>query len=152
MRNERIIKLRDGGDVMIYSIVNANHDDPKLDIKLSELIYGLESKNIQVNNLVLKHLKTQESYEGIHDIISLSDMAFYVCPLDSQSAVTGLMDFLEQYDLPTHPAIYLILDAQTTLSVETVTDFIDVFEHFASQHNSKIIDVQYFKDAKEALQ
>jgi hypothetical protein len=136
---------------MIFSLINANHDDPELDLKVSELIYALESKEVSIDYILLKSLTSEAACDAVHKSISKSEMIIYVCPVDSEKAMDRLIQFNNAYKEDMHPYIYIILDSKRLLSVDEVTEFIDYFEDYAQAHDVKIIDVKYFKDARNAL-
>lgn len=135
---------------MNYTLINSNYDHKALDLKISELIYQLESKNIQVQNIILRQLDNIHACEEVHQMLFNADLAIYICPLDSKKSLDRLKNFLEHYKKK-HPPIYLILDADRLLEVEEVQSYLDDFEAFALKHQCHIVNVEYFEDAKAAL-
>ena len=133
---------------MVFTLINANMAD-QLDSRLSELIYTLESKDVELRHIMLKNITSIKACEEVHSIMESSDFVVYVTPLDSEVSRKRLEMFLSNYKLDNHPATFLILDSESLLSVETVTDYLEEFEVFINNHHSKIVDVQYFKDAIE---
>ncbi len=133
---------------MVFTLINANMAD-QLDIRLSELIYTLESKNVELRHIMLKNITSVKACEDVHSIMESSDYVIYIALLDSDISRRRLEMFLSNYELDNHPDTFLILDSESLLSVETVADYLDEFETFIRKHNSKIVDVQYFKDAIE---
>ncbi len=136
---------------MVFTLINANVDNQALDMKLSELIYALESKDIILRNIQLKHIRTIEACEEVHQLVESSDFVIYVAPLDSEASIKRLELFQSSYQEESHPPLFLILDSNHLLSVDDVTSYIETFEQFASNHKSHIVDVQYFKDAIETF-
>lgn len=134
---------------MILTLINANLEFEHLDHKLSEFIYQLENKTDQVHYIHLKHVDTKDC-QKIQDLVSNSDIAIYVSPLDSEVSQERLKDFLNHFD-GKHPKTFLVLDSNDLLSVTTVTNYIEMFEKFAASHEAKIIDVKYYKDAFEGI-
>lgn len=145
-----IIELRYGGDVMVFTIINANLEFPEINDKLTEFIYELESINQTVHYILLKNIHDTESCENIGSIVRDSDVVIYISPLDSEISQNRLNTYLEHYK-DHHPNIFLIVDSKDLLSVETVSNYIDKFENFADKHHTRVIDVQYYKDALESL-
>jgi len=119
----------------------------KTDQNISELIYILESKNISLNQIALKHVKSNEACQDIFGLIESSDFVIYMTPLDSEASLSRLNDFVTHYDLAQHPSAFIIIDSETILSVEMVSEHIEMMEKFLDKHNSKVIDARYFKDA-----
>lgn len=136
---------------MVFTLINANIDNESLDVKLTELIYALESKDIILRNIQLKQIKTIEACMDIQRLIESSDFVIYVAPLDSDASMKRLALFQSSYHEESHPPIFLILDSNQLLSVAVVSNYIDMFEDFAKNHNSYIVDVKYFKDAIETF-
>lgn len=136
---------------MIYSIIDANLEHQEEDGRISELIYQIESQNIDVEFFSLRQLIEPTSCNEVLDLIEASQLAIYICPVDAILSRRRLKRFLNHYDKQIHPPIYLILDATRLLSVEEVQAYIDEFESFAQQNHSRIVNVKYFKDALEAL-
>lgn len=132
---------------MVFTIVNSNMDSKKIDENFSELIYILESKNISLNQIALKHVHSKDACHDIYGLVENSDFVIYMTPLDSEVSQVRLKEFVTHYDLDQHPSAFIIIDSDTLLSVEHVTDHIDMMEDFLEKHNSKVIDARYFKDA-----
>lgn len=136
---------------MVFTIVNAYVDQGDLDLKLSELIYTLESKNFDVNIIKLKNINDENHCTKVQEVIETSNFIIYVAPLDSDISRERLSTYLKAYKKEKHPPLFLVLDSNELLSVETVENYIDEFEIFADDHQTRIVDVKYFKDALEVF-
>ena len=136
---------------MVFTIVNAYVDQGDLDLKLSELIYTLESKNFDVNIIKLENINDDNHCNKARKVIESSDFIIYVAPLDSDISRERLSTYLKAYKNEKHPPLFLVLDSNELLSVETVENYIDEFEIFAEDHHTRIVDVKYFKDALEVF-
>lgn len=134
---------------MILTLVNANIEFEHLNHKLSEFIYQLENLGNELHYIHLQHVSLDDC-KSLHQLLALSDLVIYISPLDSKSSQIKLNKFLDNYR-GDHPKIFLVLDSNELLSVQRVTDYIEMFEKFIDKHHSKIIDVQYFKDALDHI-
>jgi len=134
---------------VLFTLINVNMDHSNADNRLSELVYTLESKNIEANVISLKNITSQEKCQEVIDIISKSELVIYMTVLDSKDSHNRLETFLDHYDKDLHPPMFLIIDSKNLLSVDVVEKHLDTFEIFANNHHSKVINAKYFKDALE---
>ncbi|MCH4886732.1 hypothetical protein EZV73_04090 [Acidaminobacter sp. JC074] len=134
---------------MLFTLINVNMNHSNADSKLSELIYTLESKNIETNVVSLKNITSKEKCHEINEILTRSELVIYMTVLDSKDSLNRLETFLDHYEYDLHPPMFLIIDSKTLLSVDTVEQHLDRFETFADNHSSRVINAKYFKDALE---
>ncbi len=69
---------------MVFTLIHANMAD-QLDSRLSELIYTLESKDVELRHIMLKNITSIKACEEVHSIMESSDFVVYVTPLDLRS-------------------------------------------------------------------
>lgn len=133
---------------MVFTIINAYGERDDHDLKLSELVYILESKELNVHVIKLRELSSND-FTRISDIIETSDFVIYTAPLDSKLSRKKLSTFLKKNNIKKHPPLFLVLDSYDLLSVKMVETYIDEFERFADQLETTVVDAKYFKDAIE---
>ncbi len=136
---------------MVFTVINTNMVHASSDNKLSELLYTLESKNFETMVVNLKNIASDDKCKEIRQMVKQSDMVIYMTTLDSEDSLKRLEVFLNHYNDDFHPPIFLIIDSETLLSVESVERYLDSFEEFALKHQSKIVNAKYFKDALEVF-
>ena len=133
-------------------IINGNPLESEFNIALSEIIYSLESNNIDVRNIVLSNFEsTSTDIDQLKIIINNSDMVIYASPIVENFISKKLLVFLSTFNSISHSDMFIILECNTDMTVESINNIIDYFERFSKKHNSTIIDVQYISDAKNVL-
>lgn len=133
-------------------IINGNPLESEFNIALSEIIYSLESNNIDVRNIVLSNFEyTITDMNRLKTIINDSYMVIYASPIVENFISKKLLTFLSNFNSISHPSIFVILECNEDITIESINKIIDYFERFSKIHNSKIIDVQYISDAKDVL-
>lgn len=129
----------------MITIVNGNLGIKDLDLLTSELIYWIESKDLDVQYVILRNIVDKEHCKNINDLIENSEMVMYIHPISTRNE-NRLEKYFEQYN-GYHPPIYLILHADHLLSVEEVDEAIKEVEAFAEKNDTQILNVSYMKDA-----
>lgn len=130
---------------MIITLINTNVVKHPLEAKLPEMIYVIESHDIELRQIQLKEVQ-EENMQYIKEMIQTSDMVIYITTVDCEKTRQSLSEFFDAYH-GSHPPMYVVLDSLDLLDVDTVNRFIDEFEAFSKKIKNTIIDVKYYNDA-----
>ena len=131
--------------------VNGNPVESDFNISVSELIYTLESKGTNIQNIALRNNRFLSNTSEIYKLISISDLVIYVSPIINGFLSDLLYNFMNSYSELNHPNIFFILEENNNITAENITDIVTYIENFSSENQSTIIDIQYFEEAKDIL-
>ncbi len=137
---------------MNFVILNGNPIESDFNVSISEIIYLLESKGVNVRNILLNNINDQTDINTeLASIIQYSDMVIYASPIVNNTISDELKEFLSKYQNVKHSSIFLILEGTEDTTVQAIDGIINDFEDFSKSSHSKIIDIKYLEDAKESL-
>lgn len=131
--------------------VNGNPIESDFNISVSELVYTLESKGTNIQNIALRNNKILSNTSEIYRLIAMSDLVIYTSPLIDGFLSNLLYDFMNSYNHLNHPNIFFILEENDKITSENITNIVTYIENFSSKNQSTIVDIQYFEEAKDIL-
>ncbi|MBN2794959.1 MAG: hypothetical protein JXR88_06110 [Clostridia bacterium] len=131
----------------MITIINGNLNMKELDLMTSELIYWIESKDTEVQYVILRQINDTATCEDIKKLVEQSEMVIYIKPIIEDDP-NRLLEFFSHYT-GNHPPIFLVLHSDHLLTVEEVDDAINEVESFAVNHDAEVLNVSYMKDALE---
>lgn len=133
-------------------IINGNPVESDFNISISEIVYALESENVNVMNVTLNNFDYKiESVNRLKSIIESSDMIIYASPIIEGFISDNLLNFMDDLKTTNHPNIFVILECNDDVTVDSVNEIVEYFEQFSTKQNARILDIQYLTDAKNAL-